>query len=156
MLEEPQVQASQAPVFCECLPQDQCQVGWYQHHPRSPIGSFLDRPSKPYHGHGLRYYSSSSVSTTGTAVVARDSLLTVRCRGSEGRPSFASVVANVDSDGGKYIATSSVQGSRVEMVEDLQPMTKVPLPQNCYHHRVSLTRYPAVHDQEVHRLPIKG
>jgi eukaryotic translation initiation factor 2C len=44
--------------------------------------------------------------------------------GSDGRPSFASVVANVDSDGGKYIATSSVQEGRVEMVEDLKRMTK--------------------------------
>lgn len=54
--------------------------------------------------------------------------LIVLCRGSDGRPSFASVVANVDSDGGKYIATSSVQESRVEMVEDLQRMIKVPIP----------------------------
>ena len=53
--------------------------------------------------------------------------LTVRFRGAEGRPSFASVVANVDSGGGKYIATSSVQAPRVEMVEDLKQMTKVPL-----------------------------
>jgi eukaryotic translation initiation factor 2C len=44
--------------------------------------------------------------------------------GSEGRPSFASLVANVDSDSAKYIAASRVQTSRQEMVEDLQSMAK--------------------------------
>ena len=52
-------------------------------------------------------------------------LLTVLSRGSDGRPSFASLVANVDSEGAKYIATSSVQEGRVEMVEDLKSMTEV-------------------------------
>jgi eukaryotic translation initiation factor 2C len=45
--------------------------------------------------------------------------------GSEGRPSFASLVANVDSEGAKYIATSSVQEGRVEMVENLKSMTEL-------------------------------
>lgn len=44
--------------------------------------------------------------------------------GSDGRPSFASLVANVDSDSAKYIADSRVQASRQEMVEDLQVMVK--------------------------------
>ena len=50
-------------------------------------------------------------------------------RGSDGRPSFASLVANVDSEGAKYIATSSVQEGRVEMVEDLKSMTEVAMPE---------------------------
>lgn len=44
--------------------------------------------------------------------------------GSEGRPSFASVVASVDSEGAKYIATTSVQEGRLEIVKDLESMTK--------------------------------
>ncbi|KDQ64588.1 hypothetical protein JAAARDRAFT_116696 [Jaapia argillacea MUCL 33604] len=44
--------------------------------------------------------------------------------GSEGRPSFTSLVANVDSDTAKYIADSRVQTSRKEMIEDLQEMAK--------------------------------
>ncbi|KAF7332070.1 Argonaute-like protein [Mycena kentingensis (nom. inval.)] len=42
--------------------------------------------------------------------------------GSDGRPSFASLVGNVDSDTAKYIASSRVQTSRQEMIEELQPM----------------------------------
>jgi eukaryotic translation initiation factor 2C len=45
--------------------------------------------------------------------------------GSDGRPSFTALVANVDSDTAKYIATSRVQASRQEMIEDLQAMSKV-------------------------------
>ncbi|KAJ7507898.1 argonaute-like protein [Mycena galericulata] len=44
--------------------------------------------------------------------------------GSDGRPSFTSLVANVDSDTAKYIAASRVQTSRVEMIEELEPMAK--------------------------------
>ncbi|EIN10450.1 argonaute-like protein [Punctularia strigosozonata HHB-11173 SS5] len=44
--------------------------------------------------------------------------------GSEGRPSFTSLVANVDSDTAKYIADSRVQTSRKEMIEDLKEMSK--------------------------------
>ncbi|EPQ59451.1 argonaute-like protein [Gloeophyllum trabeum ATCC 11539] len=42
--------------------------------------------------------------------------------GSEGRPSFTSLVANVDSDTAKYIAASRVQTSRQEIIEDLGDM----------------------------------
>ncbi|THH11493.1 hypothetical protein EW145_g610 [Phellinidium pouzarii] len=42
--------------------------------------------------------------------------------GSEGRPSFTSVVGNVDSDTSKYIATTRVQTSRKEMIDDLEDM----------------------------------
>jgi eukaryotic translation initiation factor 2C len=45
--------------------------------------------------------------------------------GSDGRPSFTSVVGNVDSDTSKYIATTRVQTSRQEMIEDLEEMTSV-------------------------------
>lgn len=45
--------------------------------------------------------------------------------GSEGRPSFTAVVANVDSDTSKYIATSRVQTSRKEMIDDFYEMTHV-------------------------------
>jgi hypothetical protein len=45
--------------------------------------------------------------------------------GSDGRPSFTALVGNVDSDTAKYIATSRVQASRVEIIEDLQDMAKV-------------------------------
>lgn len=44
--------------------------------------------------------------------------------GSDGRPSFTALVANVDSDTAKYIATSRVQTSRQEMIADLQSMSK--------------------------------
>ncbi|CAL1700780.1 unnamed protein product [Somion occarium] len=41
---------------------------------------------------------------------------------SEGRPSFTSLVANVDSDTAKYIADCRVQTSRQEMIDDLEDM----------------------------------
>ncbi|RDB22690.1 Protein argonaute-2 [Hypsizygus marmoreus] len=44
--------------------------------------------------------------------------------GSDGRPSFTALVANVDSDTAKYIACSRVQTSRQEMIEDLEEMSK--------------------------------
>ncbi|KAJ8580661.1 argonaute-like protein [Rhizopogon salebrosus TDB-379] len=44
--------------------------------------------------------------------------------GSDGRPSFTALVGNVDSDSAKYIATSRVQASRVEIIEDLKDMAK--------------------------------
>ncbi|KIJ70038.1 hypothetical protein HYDPIDRAFT_35479 [Hydnomerulius pinastri MD-312] len=44
--------------------------------------------------------------------------------GSEGRPSFTALVGNVDSDTAKYVATSRVQASRVEIIEDLKDMAK--------------------------------
>ncbi|KZT20385.1 argonaute-like protein [Neolentinus lepideus HHB14362 ss-1] len=44
--------------------------------------------------------------------------------GSEGRPSFTSLVGNVDSDTAKYIAASSVQTSRREIIEDLHIMAR--------------------------------
>ncbi|KAJ6628687.1 argonaute-like protein [Mycena sp. CBHHK59/15] len=44
--------------------------------------------------------------------------------GSDGRPSFTALVANVDSDTAKYIAASRVQTSRQEMIEELQSMSK--------------------------------
>lgn len=45
--------------------------------------------------------------------------------GSHDRPSFTAVVANVDSDTAKYIATTRVQTSKQEMIDDLQEMCKV-------------------------------
>lgn len=45
--------------------------------------------------------------------------------GSEGRPSFTSLVANVDSDTAKYVAATRVQTSRQEMIEDLEEMAFV-------------------------------
>ncbi|KAG6917905.1 hypothetical protein DXG01_000514 [Tephrocybe rancida] len=47
--------------------------------------------------------------------------------GSDGRPSFTALVANVDSDTAKYIACSRVQTSRQEMIEDLEDMSKYAL-----------------------------
>ncbi|KAK0206676.1 argonaute-like protein [Desarmillaria ectypa] len=44
--------------------------------------------------------------------------------GSDSRPSFTALVANVDSDTAKYIATTRVQNCRQEMIEDLQEMCK--------------------------------
>lgn len=44
--------------------------------------------------------------------------------GSEGRPSFTSLVGNVDSDTAKYVADSRVQTSRQEMIADLDEMSK--------------------------------
>ena len=45
--------------------------------------------------------------------------------GSEGRPSFTALVANLDSDSAKYIAQTRVQVSRQEMIEDLEEMAFV-------------------------------
>ncbi|KAI4526541.1 Piwi-domain-containing protein [Schizophyllum commune Loenen D] len=44
--------------------------------------------------------------------------------GTEGRPSFTSVVGNVDSNNAKYIATARVQTGRQEIIEDLDDMAK--------------------------------
>jgi len=44
--------------------------------------------------------------------------------GSDGRPSFTSLVGNVDSDTAKYVADSRVQTSRQEMIADLCEMSK--------------------------------
>uniref|UniRef100_A0A8H8CLR0 Argonaute-like protein n=1 Tax=Psilocybe cubensis TaxID=181762 RepID=A0A8H8CLR0_PSICU len=44
--------------------------------------------------------------------------------GSVGRPSFTSLVGNVDSDTAKYVADSRVQTSRQEMIADLCEMSK--------------------------------
>ncbi|KZW04251.1 eukaryotic translation initiation factor 2C [Exidia glandulosa HHB12029] len=44
--------------------------------------------------------------------------------GSEGRPSFTSIVGNVDGAVSKYVATSRVQTSRKEIIEDMQEMTQ--------------------------------
>ncbi|KAI0702894.1 argonaute-like protein [Cytidiella melzeri] len=43
---------------------------------------------------------------------------------SEGRPSYTALVANVDSDHAKYVATSRVQTSRQEMIDDLADMAE--------------------------------
>ena len=45
--------------------------------------------------------------------------------GAGAHPSFTALVANVDSDTAKYIATSRAQTSRQEMIEDLYEMSKV-------------------------------
>ncbi len=45
--------------------------------------------------------------------------------GSEGRPSFTSLVGSVDSNAAKYVADTRVQAGRTEMIEDLQAMVKV-------------------------------
>jgi eukaryotic translation initiation factor 2C len=45
--------------------------------------------------------------------------------GTIGRPSFAALVGNVDSDTAKYIADIKVQASRQEMISDLHEMSKV-------------------------------
>jgi len=44
--------------------------------------------------------------------------------GSGHRPSFTALVGNVDTENSKYVAKSAVQESRVEMIQDLQAMTK--------------------------------
>ncbi|PCH42610.1 argonaute-like protein [Wolfiporia cocos MD-104 SS10] len=44
--------------------------------------------------------------------------------GPEGRPSFTSLVGNVDSDLVKYVATSRVQKSRQEVIDDIKDMAK--------------------------------
>ncbi|THH15210.1 hypothetical protein EW146_g5232 [Bondarzewia mesenterica] len=44
--------------------------------------------------------------------------------GTINRPSFTALVANVDSDTAKYVATTNVQTSRNEIIEHLQSMSK--------------------------------
>ncbi|KAJ7590925.1 argonaute-like protein [Mycena floridula] len=62
--------------------------------------------------------------------------------GSDGKPSFTSLVANVDSDTAKYIAASRVQTSRQEMIEELQPMAEH-----------VLTMYMQYHEKVEHKSP---
>ena len=45
--------------------------------------------------------------------------------GAQDRPSFAALVANVDSDTSKYIADLRVQTGRREMIHDLESMAQV-------------------------------
>lgn len=45
--------------------------------------------------------------------------------GSDTRPSYAALVANVDSNVAKYIADCRVQKPRVEMIAELEDMAKV-------------------------------
>jgi eukaryotic translation initiation factor 2C len=45
--------------------------------------------------------------------------------GSDGRPSFTALVGNVDSNTAKYVATTRVQTSRQEMIDDLHAMSMV-------------------------------
>ena len=68
--------------------------------------------------------------------------------GSDGRPSFTALVGNVDSDTAKYIATSRVQASRVEIIEDLQDMAKVSgsLLVDYWHQLRNLARSYYVHE----------
>ncbi len=40
-------------------------------------------------------------------------------------PSYASVVASIDSDGARYMAKTTLQLGRQEMIADLRTMTKV-------------------------------
>ncbi|KAG6909902.1 hypothetical protein DXG01_014716 [Tephrocybe rancida] len=61
--------------------------------------------------------------------------------GSEGRPSFTSVVGNVDSETAKYIATTRVQTSKQEMIDDLQAMCKEIL-QKYAKYRASVEKKP--------------
>jgi len=90
--------------------------------------------------------------------------------GSEGRPSFTSLVGNVDSATSKYIATTRVQTSRQEMIDDLDEMCqhvltmygkyrvnvekKTPFPKRIIFYRdgVSEGQFKAVLDQEVPRI----
>ncbi|KAN0097521.1 Piwi domain containing protein [Tylopilus felleus] len=44
--------------------------------------------------------------------------------GSDGRPSFTALVGNVDSNSAKYVATSRVQSSREEIIQELKEMAK--------------------------------
>jgi hypothetical protein len=74
--------------------------------------------------------------------------------GSDGRPSFTALVANVDSDTAKYIAASRVQTSRQEMIEELESMShhclsmymrySVPSPQRFQHQQrfLGIERWP--------------
>jgi hypothetical protein len=45
--------------------------------------------------------------------------------GATGRPSYAALVASIDSHACKYIAQSKVQESRMEMIAELKDMSKV-------------------------------
>ena len=45
--------------------------------------------------------------------------------GAQDRPSFTSVVANVDSNVAKYVASTRVQKGRQEIITDLKEMCKV-------------------------------
>lgn len=45
--------------------------------------------------------------------------------GAEGRPSFSSLVASIDSNMAKYVAINRVQMGRLEIIDDLKEMVKV-------------------------------
>lgn len=70
---------------------------------------------------------------------------------SEGRPSFASLVANIDSDTALYVADCRVQASRQEMIADLEEMSTV-MQFTVSMHPLLLTSDFADHDQEVSSL----
>jgi len=56
--------------------------------------------------------------------------------GSDGRPSFTSLVGSVDSDSSLYVATSRVQTGRQEIIADLQDMTRYAISKYIDYRRV--------------------
>ena len=102
--------------------QDQRQARWYQHNPGSSVRHRSDRPSKPDDCHGLANILWQPVPLL-MLLIGADVIHPAP--GSDGRPSFTALVANVDSDTAKYIATSRVQTSGREIINDLQSMSKV-------------------------------
>lgn len=56
--------------------------------------------------------------------------------GTEGRPSFASLVTSVDQHTAKYVAYSKVQTGREEMIVDLEEMVKYALNMYTSYHKI--------------------
>ncbi|KAJ7682732.1 argonaute-like protein [Mycena polygramma] len=84
----------------------------------------LDRPTQPYHRNGRSVFLSPPLWVTDEPTFYQLPADVIHpAPGSDGRPSFTALVANVDSDTAKYIAASRVQTSRQEMIEELESMS---------------------------------
>jgi hypothetical protein len=142
--EELEVLPSQAAILCKCLPQvsllfhcnwwrlhtldtvvsqDKCQARGHQHGPRPRICLGFGGPTQSDNCHGCG--SRRMLASCCLLYFVAGADVIHPAPGSDGRPSFTALVANVDSDTAKYIADSRVQTSRQEMIEDLQAMAKV-------------------------------
>ena len=108
--------------------QDQRQTRRDQRHPGSRPCINVDRSRSPDHRNGY-------VCQLGLVCVQSDDRfdpgadVTHPRPGVQYRPSFAAVVANIDSHNAKYVARMEVQDPNVEMIQGLEDMSKAsPIP----------------------------
>lgn len=104
--------------------QGQCEAGWYQLDTRTPLCHIPHRPEEPDDRHGVRRAPFWCLRCRGN-VPSYSADVMHPPPGAQDRPSFAALVANVDSDTSKYIADLRVQTGRREMIHDLESMAQV-------------------------------